>query len=55
MTVKYTVYANIEAHDSAKENTAEDDCWHPSEEIDLKEFGNLEDAERFMQALRKDK
>lgn len=52
MTVKYTVYTNIEAYDSAKENTAEDDCWHPSDEIDLAEFGSLEEAEQFMQALK---
>ncbi len=51
MTVKYTVYTTIEAYDSAKENTAEDDCWHPSDEIDLAEFDNLEEAEQFMQAL----
>lgn len=52
MTVKYTVYANIEAYDSAKENTAEDDCWHPSNELDLAEFDSLEKAEQFMQALK---
>ena len=55
MAVKYNVYVNIEAYDSAKVNTAEDDCWHPSNEIDLAEYDNLEEAEQFMQALGKDK
>ena len=54
MSVKYTVYANIEAYDPAKTHTAEDDCWHPSDEVDLAEFDNLEEAERFIEVLKGD-
>lgn len=52
MAVRYTVYVNIEAHDPAKIDTAEDDCWHPSNETDLAEFDNLEEAERFVEKLK---
>lgn len=51
MSIIYTVYANIEAYDKEKEDTPNDDVWHPSEERDLAEFGTLADAEKFMDSL----
>lgn len=54
MAAEYTVYVNIEAYDPDKRFTNEDDCWHPSEEVDLAKFDNLGDAERFVQALSGD-
>jgi len=53
--VKFTVYVTIEAYDDSKLQTPQDDCWHPSEERDLAEFDNLEDAQKFMDELPKGK
>ena len=53
MSEKYTVYADIEAHDKDLEDTSRDDAWHPSEERDLAEFSSLEEAEKFMVELPK--
>lgn len=54
MAVEYTVYVNIEAYDPSKRYTAEDDCWHPSEEVDLAKLDNLKEAELFVEALQKE-
>ncbi len=51
MTVKYTVYADIEAEDESKLHTSEDDCWHPSDHRDLATFGTLQEAEEFLGSL----
>jgi len=51
MSVKYTVYANIEASDESKVMTPEDDVWHPSEGRDLAVFVTLKKAEAFLENL----
>lgn len=52
MSIKYTVYANIEAYDESKRYTNETDCWHPLQgERDLAVFGSLEEAIAFLENL----
>jgi hypothetical protein len=51
MTVEYTVYCNIQAYDESKVDTLEDDCWYPSQEVELATFATLADAETFMENL----
>lgn len=52
MTIRYTVYADIEAYDESKRGTNEDDCWHlDNVERDLAVFDDPEEAKKFLDNL----
>ncbi len=48
MSVEYQAYIGIEGQDESKINTSEDDCWPEDEQVVLRTFDKLEDAEAFV-------